>query len=599
MKRKMALFLIDISLTFFAGVVALFVRLGFDWPELAKYFLSIPIYCTIAAIVYIANGTYKIVWLYASFKDMVLLMRGTIIAYLLNVVFFHLTNFVVLPRSVGMMTFLGSTMILIASRFFWQWLNTVPPSAGKRVLIVGAGSAGTMLLEDFEHRPQLGKVVGFIDDSPRKIGRKIHGVPVYGPADRAMEIVEMLKIDEVIIAIPSATAEQMRRIISLINPRRVKIRTLPGIYELTDGQARVGSLREIKIEDLLGREEVKVDLQQIKSYINGKRIMVTGAGGSIGSELCRQLSKLEPSTLILLGKGENSIYKIDEELRVENPSVERIRVIADISDPTRMEQVFRLTRPQIVFHAAAHKHVPLMEENPYEALKVNTLGTKIVAELCCKFEAEKMIFISTDKAVNPSSIMGATKRLAELLLLSMNQGCKTNFVIVRFGNVIGSRGSVVPKFMDQISKGGPVTVTDQRMVRYFMSLSEAVSLVLQAGSFGTNKDLFVLDMGKPISIDELARTMILLNGLIPEQDIKIVYTGSRSGEKMSEELFYEDEFVEATKHPKVKMVKTKKKIAYEELCKSLEEMIKLSIDKPGELIEYVKRFLRSIEEGKK
>jgi len=592
--RKFILFSIDVGLTFFAGVVALFVRLGFDWPELAKYFASIPIYCLIASVVYIINGTYNIVWLYASFRDMIVLIRGSVIAYFSSVVFFHLTNSVVMPRSVGMMTFLGSAMLLMASRFFWQWLNSVQPSGKKRVLIVGAGDAGTMLLEDFERRPNLGKVVAFLDDSPRKIGRKIHGIPIHGPIDRAKDVIQILKIDEVIIAIPSATAQQMRRIVSLIDPKTVKIRTLPGIYELTDKQARVGYLRDLTVEDLLGREETKVDIEVIRTSIKGKRVLVTGAGGSIGSELCRQLASLEPSLLVLLGKGENSIYQIDQELSIKYPGIERKRVIADVADTVRMEQVFVSTQPQIVFHAAAHKHVPLMEENPYEALRVNVFGTKVLAELCCKYAAEKMVFISTDKAVNPSSVMGATKRLAELLLLSIDSESKTNFVIVRFGNVIGSRGSVIPKFNAQIESGGPLTVTDPRMTRYFMSISEAVSLILQATILGTNRDLFVLDMGKPISIDELARTLIILHGLVPDQDIKITYTGIRNGEKLTEELFYKDETVAPTSHPKVMIVKNRRSLNYETLCHNLEQLSRVAINDPDQLPHKIHDLLSSM-----
>ncbi len=584
----------DVALTFFAGVIALFVRLGFDWPELAKYFPSIPIYCLIAMIVYLANGTYNIVWLYASFKDMIVLIRGSILTYLFSIMFFYLVRSIVMPRSVGMMTFLGSAMLLMSSRFFWQWLNSVQPSGKKRVLIVGAGDAGTMLLEDFEHRPNLGKVVGFLDDSPRKIGRKIHGVPVYGPIERAKEFIQFLKADEVIIAIPSASAQQLRRIVSSIDPKIVKIRTLPGIYELTDRQAKVGYLRELTLEDLLGREETKVDLQTIRSFIKGKRILVTGAGGSIGSELCRQLANLEPSLLVLLGKGENSIYQIDEELSMSYPNIPRERVIADVSDSIRMEQVFKSIQPQIVFHAAAHKHVPLMEENPYEAIKVNVIGTKTVAKLCCKYGTEKMVFVSTDKAVNPSSVMGATKRLAELLLLSMNCECSTSFVIVRFGNVIGSRGSVIPKFKAQIERGGPLTITDPKMTRYFMSISEAVSLILQAMSLGTNKDLFVLDMGKPVSIDELARTLIVLHGLVPDQDIKIVYTGIRNGEKITEELFYEDEVVLPTSHPKVMIAKNKKSIDYETICQTIDQIAQMAANEPERVAQKIYDFLRSL-----
>lgn len=598
MTRRFLLLAIDISMTFLAGVIALFIRLGFNWQELSIYFPSIPIYTLIASIVYILNGTYRVVWLYASFKDMLLLIRGSLIAYLSVVLFFDFFDYVVLPRSVGAMTFLGSLLLVMASRFFWQWLNILPRSnSTKRVMIIGAGDAGNMLLEDFERRPGLGKVVAFLDDSPRKIGRKIRGIPVFGPIDRAMDVVKLLKVDEVIVAIPSAKGEEMRRIIETLDTKVVRVRTLPGIYELTDGKARIGQLRDVSIEDLLGREQVNVDFKLLRSSVERKRILVTGAGGSIGSELCRQISLLEPSDLILLGKGENSIYQIDQELAEKFPELRRNRVIADVADELRMRQVFRTFHPQVVFHAAAHKHVPLMEENPYEALRVNALGTKVMVELCCEFNVEKMILISTDKAVNPVSVMGLSKRIAELALLSKAQESdNTKFSIVRFGNVLGSRGSVIPKFRIQIEKGGPVTVTDPRMTRYFMTIPEAVMLILQASAYGTGGDLFILDMGRPIPIEKLARSMIELAGFVPDQDIEIVYTGVRKGEKLSEELLYENEITAATGHPKIMRAQSTNTVPFERICTLIEEAIRISVEDPKDVFNKVLDLVRGVHE---
>lgn len=577
MLRKITLFLIDIGLTLFSGIVSLFMRFGFNFEEMGKYDESVIIYTFISSIVYVLNGNYKIVWEYASPRDMLFLVRGSIISYLTNVTFFYFYRGSILPRSVGFNTFLGSLILLLLSRITWQWLNSIRKgrTGEKKILIVGAGDAGTMLLEEFEKRPYLGKVVAFIDDSKRKIGRKIRGVPVFGPIVETMKIVEKEGIDEVIIAIPSATKEEMERILRTIDLKRVRVRTLPGIYELTDGKVRIGHLRDISIEDLLGREQVRVNIKEIGNYLRGKRVLVTGAGGSIGSELCRQIARMEPSLLILLGHGENSVYLIDEELSERFKNLKRARVIADIGDWDIVELAFKKYKPEIVFHAAAHKHVPLMEENPFEALRVNTLGTKNLVKLSIKYNVKKFVLVSTDKAVNPTSIMGVSKRLAEIYVTTRKSD--TIFSVVRFGNVLGSRGSVIPKFKKQIERGGPVTVTHPDMKRFFMTIPEAVSLILQAGAYAKGGNLFVLDMGEQISIDKLARDMITLAGFVPDQDIKIVYTGIRPGEKLYEELYYPDEEKVSTSHPKVFKIVSKNDLDPDEIEKdmeSLEEYIK-------------------------
>jgi FlaA1/EpsC-like NDP-sugar epimerase len=393
--------------------------------------------------------------------------------------------------------------------------------------------------------------VGFVDDSPRKLRRRIRGIQVLGDSTRIMELVEGFKIGKVIVAIPSADSQTLRKIFSYIDTKKIKVQTLPSLTEIIDGKARLGYLREIDIEDLLGRESVKVDLASLKDYIVERVVLVTGAGGSIGSELCRQIAPLGPGKLLLLGKGENSIYEIKQEISKQYPDIPVVQLIGDVQDTDRMEYIFKTHRPSLIFHAAAHKHVPLMEENPTEAFRVNSLGSLNVASLAHRYSAEAMVMISTDKAVNPSSIMGASKRLAEEFVRSIAENSATRFGIVRFGNVLGSRGSVIPLFKKQIQSGGPVTVTDPRMTRYFMTIPEAVSLVLQAGAYAAGGDIFVLDMGEPVKISTLAREMITLAGYVPQQEIMIEYTGARPGEKLFEELVMTDEALSKTKHPKI------------------------------------------------
>ncbi|ACM23307.1 polysaccharide biosynthesis protein [Thermotoga neapolitana] len=555
--RKLLLFLLDAGLTLFSGVVALFARFGFNFQEMLRYDESILIYTIVSMVVYVLNGNYSVVWEYANARDFLLLIRGSVISYISALAFFYFYRDVVLPRSVGFATFLGSMILIVLSRITWQWLTLSRKGrpTEKRIMIIGAGDAGVSILEEFEKHPHLGKVVAFMDDSPRKIGRRVRGIPVFGPIDRTMEYVERLGVDEVIVAIPSATKQQMERILGSIDLKKVKVKTLPSIRELMEDRVRLSHLKDISIEDLLGREEVKIDVRGIENLLKGKRILVTGAGGSIGSELCKQIAKMNPEELILLGHGENSIYLIDEFLSENFPNLKKKRVIADVACENLMELWMSRLKPDIVFHVAAHKHVPLMEENPLEAFRVNTLGTINLVELSRKMKVKHFVFISTDKAVNPTSVMGLTKRISELYIMTQDTD-DTKFSIVRFGNVLGSRGSVVEKFRRQIEKGGPVTVTDPRMKRYFMSIPEAVSLILQSLLYSSGNDLFILDMGEQIPIVKLAETMIMLSGFVPHQDIKIVYTGVRPGEKMYEELTYPYERKEFTPHPKIFRVKS-------------------------------------------
>lgn len=425
-------------------------------------------------------------------------------------------------------------------------------SENRRILIAGAGSAGGMIAKELVDNPQLGLIpVGFLDDDVTKHGHRLHGLPVFGAMSRLEDIVQSYSIDEIITALPSARGKVIRDIMHRATAAGVRNRTVPGLYEILSGAKSVNSLRPIQIEDLLRREPIQTDVQQVSSLITGRTVLVTGAGGSIGSELCRQIARLNPGQLIALGRGENSIFELLQELRSSYPDLRVRPVIADVRDMIRLRAVFESAQPYTVFHAAAHKHVPLMESSVDEAILNNVLGTRNVAELSREFGVEHMVLVSTDKAVRPTSIMGATKRIAEATLCSAAARSTKSFVAVRFGNVLGSRGSVVPTFLRQIARGGPVTITHREMRRYFMTIPEAVQLVLQAGALGKGGEVFVLDMGDPVRISDLAEDLIRLSGLEVGQDIEISYTGMRPGEKLYEELFFGPDDATATSHPKV------------------------------------------------
>lgn len=424
--------------------------------------------------------------------------------------------------------------------------------ARKRALVVGAGEAGQLVVRELSQRGDLGiDIVGFIDDDPLKIKKKIGSIAVYGSTKELDKLTESLFVDQVIIAMPSAPPHELRRIVDICRNVEVETRILPGLYELINGKVSVSQLRQVSLEDLLGREPVELDNASIANYVEGRRILVTGAGGSIGSELCRQLMRYQPSQLLLLGKGENSIFSIYQELCLRPEPVKLIPIIADIRDHNRIYNLFNKHRPQVVFHAAAHKHVPLMEENASEAITNNVGGTQNVAELCAEFRVDRFVLVSSDKAVNPTSIMGATKRIAELLVQDISRRSSTKFVAVRFGNVLDSRGSVIPTWRRQIDTGGPLTVTHPEASRYFMLIPEAVQLIIQAGAIGAGGEIFVLDMGKPVRILDLARDMIKLSGLRPGQDIEIKFIGLRPGEKLYEELLTQEEGLSRTVNRKI------------------------------------------------
>jgi FlaA1/EpsC-like NDP-sugar epimerase len=423
---------------------------------------------------------------------------------------------------------------------------------GRRALIVGAGAAGEMIVRELLSHPQVGlNPIGFVDDDRSKHGQRMYDLPVLGPLSAIKAIVLAHEVDEVVIAMPRASGSTVRQVVRAAIEAGVKTRTVPAMFDIISGKVTIASLRQVEIQDLLRREPIQTDLDQVRALATGETVLVTGAGGSIGSELCRQLAQLEPSQILLLGHGENSIFDILAELNDRFPAVHVVPIIADVRDRERMQQVFERYRPYAVFHAAAHKHVPLMEENVTEAVTNNVLGTKNIAEVCAEFAVDHLVMISTDKAVRPTNVMGATKRVAEQIVQDVAETHERNFMVVRFGNVLGSRGSVVPTFLRQIRAGGPVTVTHPEMRRYFMTIPEAVQLVLQAGAIGKGGEVFVLDMGEPVKIVDLAADLVRLSGLEVGSDIEIRFTGTRPGEKLYEELFFNSEYAIPTDHPKV------------------------------------------------
>lgn len=468
----------------------------------------------------------------------------------------YLDSLTEISQGIFMADMFGTIMILAAMRMsirlYYEEFRTVEAGRLKRFMIVGAGNAGEALLREIHRMPVAEyEVIGFIDDDQSKQNISIHGIPVLGRVEELAQVCLEHKIDEIAIAMPSATPHQLRRVIQVCEGTKVRFRTVPSITDIASGKFRVSQIRDVDINDLLGREAVQLDLNLIEDFLRGKVILVTGAGGSIGSEMSRQVCNFEPELLLLVEQAENPLFGIERELRSQFPNVQMLAIICDITDQPRVEQIFSEYRPHVVIHAAAHKHVPLMETNPGESIKNNVVGTRCVSNAADKYGTSNFVMISTDKAVNPTSLMGSSKRVAEMYIQSLNNVSKTHFVTVRFGNVLGSNGSVVPIFKKQIADGGPVTVTHPDMKRYFMTIPEASQLVLQAAAMGKGGEIFVLDMGEPVKIVDLARELITLSGFRPGEDIEITFTGPRPGEKLFEELSITGEDMLPTRHSKI------------------------------------------------
>ena len=515
--------------------------------------------------VFVVSGFYDRWWRYVSTRDMWRIVYGVALASILAYVAVYLISpvpTVKLPRGIAALDLLLTLALIAGSRLLARTLMERPTRAliarGKEVLVIGAGDAGQLVIRELQRNPQLGSTpIGLIDDDRRKKNLRVHGVRVLGTTFDLPHILRDNKPDEVLIAIPSAAGEVRQRIVNMTREGNVPVKTLPGLYDLISGESELATqIRPVQVEDVLGREPVEVDLEASASYVRDQTVLVTGAGGSIGSELCRQIARLGPQRLVLVDQGETALFEIERELVDERGFAAAVPVLGDCKSRTKMRQVFERYKPAVVFHAAAYKHVPLMEANPLESVRNNAVATRVVAEAAIDFGARRFVLVSTDKAVNPKTVMGQSKALCEWIVeaYGAREDITTRFVAVRFGNVLGSSGSVIPIFRRQIAKGGPVTVTHPEMTRYFMTIPAAASLVIQAGAIGGRGDVFVLDMGEPVRIIDLAMQMIRLSGKEPERDIDVQVVGARPGEKLHEELWGPGETAVATPHPKIMRV---------------------------------------------
>ncbi len=567
LQKRMLVFLVDIALIVVAYSLAFFLRFDFTIPPEHRdiFFRGLWFVLAIKPLVFLVSGMYRSLWTYASLQDALEIFKVITVSSVLavfSVMYMH--AFEGFPRSIFILDWSFLIFLVATSRLVWRfyrekyllsdqigWRN----NKGKRTLIVGAGEAGSMLLKEIrKQRDNEYRVVGFVDDNRSKQGMLLHRVPVLGSIDQLKALVRKYKIEEIIVAIPSAQGKMLKRIVASCERAKVHVKTVPGISDIIDGKVSVSQIKNVDIEDLLGREPVVLDEQGISAYLTGKRVLVTGAAGSIGSEICRQVARYNPAKIILFDNAETPLFYIEKELAASFPQVPIVPVVADVRNRTRVEMVFEEFLPQVVFHAAAYKHVPMMEYNPVEAITNNVVGTRKLADAANMFKVDNFVMISTDKAVNPTNVMGASKRAAELYVQSLARQSSTRFTTVRFGNVLGSNGSVIPIFKEQIAKGGPVTVTHRDVIRYFMTIPEASQLVLQAGCIGKRGEIFVLDMGEPVRIVDLAEELIRLSGFTPYEDIDIVFSGLRPGEKLYEELLIEGEGIKPTTHPKIKVV---------------------------------------------
>jgi FlaA1/EpsC-like NDP-sugar epimerase len=579
--KKSRLIIVDLFLINLALFFSFMLRFDGYWINSFSPTYLIVISFISGIILYFSN-LYNKMWKYASIAE----LRSVIkVATLINLVFVIYIFFFQLsfPRSILIINGILDVFFLGGLRFGLRILkdhliNQKRLGVKKNVLIVGAGDAAEMIVREMNKHPELNKeIVALVDDNPKKIGLEIHRREVMGDRNKIPTLIDKYNIDEVIIAIPSADGNQIKEIYELSNRDGVEVNIVPGVFEILKGNVNLSQIREVKVEDLLRRDQVDLNTNEISSYVSNRIVMVTGGAGSIGSELCRQIARYDPEKLIILDINENDTYFLERELRDKHPELNLIPIIGSIRDRDKLVQTFKYYRPEVVFHAAAHKHVPLMEHNPEEAIKNNILGTKNVADIATDFNVRRFVLVSTDKAVNPTNVMGASKRVAEKIIQQYSKNSKTKFMAVRFGNVLGSNGSVIPIFKKQIADGGPVTVTHQEVTRYFMTIPEAVQLVIQAGSLGNGGEVFVLDMGEPVKIMELAENLIELSGLKVGYDIGIEIVGLRPGEKLYEELLNDNEDNMETKHERI-FIANLHKIDANELYKSLNRLSNL-IDK--------------------
>lgn len=557
--RIMMLVLLDIMSCVAASFVALYVRFDFSFNSIpqeyfAKFEYITPLNVLLTIIFFVLWKLYRSVWRYASATELVNIVFATTCVSGAQIVLCNILD-KKMPRSyyvIYWFLLFGMTCIIRFSYRILRLINSkrmehIASEKKNNVMLIGAGAAANAILKEIETSRYLNlHVKCIIDDNPGCHGKYLRGVPIIGGRNKIVDAVEQYNIDEIIFAIPSANTHVKKEILDICKETGCKLRTLPGMYQLINGDVSIAKLKEVDIEDLLGRDPIQINTEEVLNLVKGKVILVTGGGGSIGSELCRQIAGHHPRRLILVDIYENNAYDIQQELIRKYPKLDLVVLIASVRNTKRLEKIFEEYRPNIVYHAAAHKHVPLMEKSPNEAIKNNVFGTYKTALTADKYGVEKFVLISTDKAVNPTNIMGASKRICEMVIQMMNQKSKTNYVAVRFGNVLGSNGSVIPLFKKQIAEGGPVTVTDPDIIRYFMTIPEAVSLVLQAGAYAKGGEIFVLDMGEPVKILDLAVNLIKLSGYKVGEDIEIKFTGLRPGEKMYEELLMNEEGLKKT-----------------------------------------------------
>jgi FlaA1/EpsC-like NDP-sugar epimerase len=580
--RQVFLFLADIVLVNLALFSALLLRFDAQIPStyLSLFLQTLVAFTAIRILVFYFTGLYSSLWQYASIRE---LLHIVVAVSLSSLTVYTISGLMgaPFPSSVYLISWIIQLAFIGGTRMGMRLLHTLfhkkLDGYLKKVLIIGAGEAGVMVANELnKNRDKFCyKPVGYIDDDRQKKGKYLQGLKIFGGRGEIAKVIKDHAVDEIIIAIPSAPKKRVREVVELCKKHPVKLKILPGVYELIEETVTLKALRDVNIEDLLGRESVKLNMTEIAAYLEGQVVLITGGGGSIGSELCRQVLKYSPKKLLVFGQGENSIFTICRELTRDYPTAEVTPLVGSVQDSTRLSEVFSQHKPDVIFHAAAHKHVPLMEENPREAVKNNIFGTRNVAEAAHHYGAKHFVMVSTDKAVNPTSVMGATKRVAEMVIQSMSMGSNTRFCAVRFGNVLGSRGSVIPLFREQIADGGPVTVTHPDMVRYFMTIPEAVQLVIQAGAMGRHGEVFVLDMGQPMKILDLATDLIRLSGFEPGKDIDIVYTGIRSGEKLYEELLTKTEGVTSTRHEKIYTAKPNGFEEFKEELKIINKILRI------------------------
>ena len=597
--RRFFLFLTDTFLLNACVYLSLIMRfdvgiVSIEPQYISNYVGNVLPYTIMSLLIFWLFRLYHSLWQYASIAEVYRIAEACITVEVVH----FLSNKIVgnmLPRSCYFNAAIYLIIAICASRFMYRMIRTVLNKyrnikTSNNVMIIGAGEATNVIMREIQNSSYLANsnIACIIDDDRRKVGKYIRGVKVIGTRDKIKEAAKLYDIDEIIFAIPSASNEVKRDILNICKETDCTLKILPGVYQMVDGEINVNSIRNVDVLDLLGRDPIEVDIESIMGYVKDKVIMVTGGGGSIGSELCRQLVSHKPKQLIIFDIYENNAYDIQQELKINYPDANVVTLIGSIRNVSRLESVFAQYKPDIVYHAAAHKHVPLMEVSPDEAVKNNVVGTWNVARMADKYGVKKFVMISTDKAVNPTNVMGATKRICEMIVQTYNEISKTDFVAVRFGNVLGSNGSVIPLFKRQIEAGGPVTVTDPNIIRYFMTIPEAVSLVLQAGAYAKGGEIFILDMGEPVKIDDLAKNLIRLSGYTLGVNMEIKYTGLRPGEKLYEELLMKEEGLQETDN---KLIHIGKPIEFdkENFFDNLEKLKEEAYSETGNIRESLKK----------